>query len=86
MSVLAMRLRTAAAARRGRPAPAATFGYPVSLELTGRTTVVIGEEAVAGGKVEGRPVVVVRGYAWRTATDGAGASALVMEPERDLFP
>ncbi|HUH17271.1 MAG TPA: coenzyme F420-0:L-glutamate ligase [Methylomirabilota bacterium] len=39
---------------------------------------------LAGGKVSGHPVVVVRGYAWRPSE--AGASVLVMEPERDLFP
>jgi coenzyme F420-0:L-glutamate ligase/coenzyme F420-1:gamma-L-glutamate ligase len=39
---------------------------------------------LAGGKVEQRPVVVVRGYAWRPSA--AGAAVLVMEPERDLFP
>jgi coenzyme F420-0:L-glutamate ligase / coenzyme F420-1:gamma-L-glutamate ligase len=39
---------------------------------------------LAGGKVEQRPVVVVRGYAWRPSE--AGASVLVMERERDLFP
>lgn len=39
---------------------------------------------LAGGKVDGRPVVVVRGYRWRRS--GAGASVLVMERERDLFP
>lgn len=39
---------------------------------------------LAGGKVEQRPVVVVRGYAWRPSD--AGASVLVMEAERDLFP
>jgi coenzyme F420-0:L-glutamate ligase/coenzyme F420-1:gamma-L-glutamate ligase len=39
---------------------------------------------LAGGKVEQRPVVVVRGYAWRPSD--AGAADLVMEPERDLFP
>jgi coenzyme F420-0:L-glutamate ligase / coenzyme F420-1:gamma-L-glutamate ligase len=39
---------------------------------------------LAGGKVEQRPVVVVRGYGWRPSE--AGASVLVMEPERDLFP
>jgi coenzyme F420-0:L-glutamate ligase / coenzyme F420-1:gamma-L-glutamate ligase len=39
---------------------------------------------LAGGKVEQRPVVVVRGYAWRPSA--AGASVLVMEAERDLFP
>jgi coenzyme F420-0:L-glutamate ligase/coenzyme F420-1:gamma-L-glutamate ligase len=40
--------------------------------------------ALAGGKVEQRPVVVVRGYGWRPSE--AGTSVLVMEPERDLFP
>jgi coenzyme F420-0:L-glutamate ligase/coenzyme F420-1:gamma-L-glutamate ligase len=39
---------------------------------------------LAGGKVEQRPVVVVRGYAWRPSE--AGASVLVMARERDLFP
>ncbi len=39
---------------------------------------------LAGGKVEQRPVVVVRGYEWRPSE--AGASVLIMEPERDLFP
>ena len=39
---------------------------------------------LVGGKVEGRPVVVVRGFAWRPSGDGA--SVLVMEADRDLFP
>ncbi|HEX5040871.1 MAG TPA: coenzyme F420-0:L-glutamate ligase [Candidatus Limnocylindria bacterium] len=39
---------------------------------------------LAGGKVEQRPVVVVRGYGWRPSE--AGASVLVMEADRDLFP
>ena len=39
---------------------------------------------LAGGKVDQRPVVVVRGYDWRPSD--AGASVLVMEPDRDLFP
>lgn len=39
---------------------------------------------LAGGKVEQRPVVLVRGYSWRPSD--AGASVLVMERERDLFP
>ncbi len=39
---------------------------------------------LVGGKVEQRPVVVVSGYAWRPSD--AGASVLVMERERDLFP
>ncbi len=39
---------------------------------------------LAGGKVDQRPVVVVRGYNWRPSDEGA--SVLVMGPERDLFP
>jgi coenzyme F420-0:L-glutamate ligase/coenzyme F420-1:gamma-L-glutamate ligase len=39
---------------------------------------------LAGGKVEQRPVVVIRGLAWRPSEEGA--SVLVMEAERDLFP
>ena len=39
---------------------------------------------LAGGKVEQRPVVLIRGYAWRPSD--AGAASLVMERERDLFP
>ncbi len=44
---------------------------------------------LAGGKVEQRPVVLVRGYAWEAAAErgsGSGARALVMETARDLFP
>ena len=39
---------------------------------------------LAGGKVEQRPVVLIRGYATRPSD--AGASVLVMESARDLFP
>jgi F420-0:gamma-glutamyl ligase len=39
---------------------------------------------LAGGKVEQVPVVLVRGYPWQPAR--GGATALVMERERDLFP
>jgi coenzyme F420-0:L-glutamate ligase/coenzyme F420-1:gamma-L-glutamate ligase len=39
---------------------------------------------LAGGKVDQRPVVVVRGYDWRPSEEGA--SVLVMGPDRDLFP
>jgi coenzyme F420-0:L-glutamate ligase/coenzyme F420-1:gamma-L-glutamate ligase len=53
------------------------------------TIIAIGDELasaadLAGGKVDQRPVVVIRGYAWRPSE--AGASVLVMEAERDLFP
>lgn len=39
---------------------------------------------LAGGKVDQRPVVVVRGLTWRRSE--AGSTPLVMEPDRDLFP
>ena len=39
---------------------------------------------LAGGKVEQRPVVLVRGYEWHPSD--LGASTMVMERERDLFP
>lgn len=39
---------------------------------------------LAGGKTDQRPVVLIRGYAW--SPSGAGASTMVMEPDRDLFP
>jgi coenzyme F420-0:L-glutamate ligase/coenzyme F420-1:gamma-L-glutamate ligase len=39
---------------------------------------------LAGGKVDQRPVVVIRGYDWRPSEEGA--SVLVMGPDRDLFP
>ena len=42
---------------------------------------------LAGGKVDQRPAVVVRGYAYRaTSGQDAGAAALVMPTEQDLFP
>jgi coenzyme F420-0:L-glutamate ligase/coenzyme F420-1:gamma-L-glutamate ligase len=42
---------------------------------------------LAGGKVDQRPVVVVRGYAYRApSVADAGATALVMPREQDLFP
>jgi coenzyme F420-0:L-glutamate ligase/coenzyme F420-1:gamma-L-glutamate ligase len=62
-------------------------------DVTGRpmraTIIAVGDELasaadLAGGKVDQRPVVVVRGYAGRPSD--AGASVLVMEAERDLFP
>jgi coenzyme F420-0:L-glutamate ligase / coenzyme F420-1:gamma-L-glutamate ligase len=74
-------------------------GIEVLLDLRGQpdaagremkaTILAVGDELasaadLAGGKVEQRPVVVVRGYAWRGSQ--AGASDMVMEPERDLFP
>lgn len=41
---------------------------------------------LAGGKVDQRPVVVVRGYRYVAAEPGPGAVAMVMPPAQDLFP
>ena len=55
-----------------------------------RTTVVAVADQLAsaadlvGGKVDQRPVVLVRGYAYRSAE--GGASVLVMDRSHDLFP
>jgi coenzyme F420-0:L-glutamate ligase/coenzyme F420-1:gamma-L-glutamate ligase len=40
---------------------------------------------LAGGKVEQRPVVLVRGYTATAADNGPGGAALVMDRSRDLF-
>lgn len=53
------------------------------------TILAIGDELASaadlvGGKVDQRPVVVVRGFAWHPSN--AGAETLVMVPERNLFP
>jgi coenzyme F420-0:L-glutamate ligase/coenzyme F420-1:gamma-L-glutamate ligase len=76
-----------------------TAGIEAVLDLRGKpdaagremqaTVIAVADELasaadLAGGKTSGRPVVLVRGYAWRPSD--AGASALVMERERDLFP
>jgi coenzyme F420-0:L-glutamate ligase/coenzyme F420-1:gamma-L-glutamate ligase len=54
------------------------------------TVIAVADELAAaadlvGGKVEQRPVVLVRGYTAKAADDGPGAAALVMERSRDLF-
>jgi coenzyme F420-0:L-glutamate ligase/coenzyme F420-1:gamma-L-glutamate ligase len=63
-------------------------GHPDAAGREMKATIIAVELAsaadLAGGKVEQRPVVVVRGYGWRPSP--AGASVLIMEPERDLFP
>lgn len=41
---------------------------------------------LAGGKTASRPVVVVRGYAWRADATDRGAASLVMPRQQDLFP
>lgn len=66
---------------RGEPDAA---GRPMQATIIAVADELASAADLAGGKVEGRPVVVVRGYAWRSSE--TGASVLVMERERDLFP
>ena len=74
----------------GLEAVADLRGQPDTAGRTMRATVIaVADELasaadLAGGKVEARPVVVVRGYHW--VPSNAGAAPLIMEPERDLFP
>ena len=66
---------------RGQPDVA---GRPMRATIIAIADELASAADLAGGKVDQRPVVVVRGYAWRASDEGA--SVLVMEPERDLFP
>lgn len=66
---------------RGEPDAA---GRPMQATIIAVADELASAADLAGGKVEQRPVVVVRGYAWRASA--AGASVLVMDPDRDLFP
>jgi coenzyme F420-0:L-glutamate ligase / coenzyme F420-1:gamma-L-glutamate ligase len=66
---------------RGEPDAA---GRPMQATIIAVADELASAADLAGGKVDQRPVVVVRGYAWRLSAEGA--SVLVMEAERDLFP
>ena len=63
-----------------------TAGRPMKATIIAVADELASAADLAGGKVDHRPVVVVRGYARRPFDGDGGASALVMEPERDLFP
>ncbi len=66
---------------RGEPDVA---GRPMQATIIAVSDELASAADLAGGKVDQRPVVVVRGYDWRASADGA--SVLVMEADRDLFP
>ena len=66
---------------RGEPDAA---GRPMQATVIAVADELASAADLAGGKVDQRPVVVVRGYEWPRSDDGA--SVLVMEAERDLFP
>jgi len=54
------------------------FGYPVSLDLAGRTAVVIGDEAVAQGKVEG---LLAAGAHVTVVADGPAVALSALESD-----
>lgn len=66
---------------RGEPDVA---GRPLRATIIAVADEIASAADLAGGKVEQRPVVVVRGYDWRPSDEGA--SVLVMGSDRDLFP
>jgi coenzyme F420-0:L-glutamate ligase/coenzyme F420-1:gamma-L-glutamate ligase len=66
---------------RGDPDAA---GRPMRATIIAAADELASAADLAGGKVDQRPVVIVRGYPWRPSD--AGASVLVMDAERDLFP
>jgi coenzyme F420-0:L-glutamate ligase/coenzyme F420-1:gamma-L-glutamate ligase len=60
-----------------------TFGRVMQSTVVAVADEIASAADLAGGKVSERPVVVVRGYRYREGD--AGATSLVMPPERDLF-
>ena len=66
---------------RGEPDAA---GRPMQATIIAVADELASAADLAGGKVDQRPVVIVRGYGWRASDEGA--SMLVMEVNRDLFP
>lgn len=66
---------------RGQPDAS---GRPMQATVIAVADEIASAADLAGGKTDGRPVVVVRGYAWRPSD--ATAADLVMPEEKDLFP
>ena len=66
---------------RGEPD---TGGRPMQATVIAVADALASAADLAGGKVDQRPVVVVRGYAFDRSD--ASAAELIMDPSRDLFP
>jgi coenzyme F420-0:L-glutamate ligase/coenzyme F420-1:gamma-L-glutamate ligase len=66
---------------RGEPDAA---GRPMRATIIAVADQLASAADLAGGKADQLPVVLVRGFSWRPSD--AGASVLVMDAERDLFP
>lgn len=65
---------------RGQPDP---YGYMMSASVLAVADEIAASAELVMGKVDQRPVAVVRGYPY-TAGNGSGKQ-LVMQPERDMF-
>lgn len=66
---------------RGQADP---YGYDLQVSRMASADALASAAELAMGKVDGLPVVRVRGFAWKPGT--RGATALVRPPELDLFP
>ena len=66
---------------RGEPD---TGGRPMQATVIAVADALASAADLAGGKVDQRPVVVVRGYAFDRSD--VSAAELIMDPSRDLFP
>ena len=59
------------------------YGYDLRVSVMAVADELAAAAELLAGKVEARPVALIRGYAW-TPSDGT-ARDLVMDPERDMF-
>ena len=59
------------------------YGYDLRVSVMAVADELAAAAELLAGKIEARPVALIRGYAW-TPSDGA-ARELVMDPERDMF-
>lgn len=60
------------------------FGYDLRVSVMCVADEIAAAAELLAGKVDGRPVALVRGYDW-VRDDEATARDLVMDPERDMF-
>ncbi|MCO5177852.1 MAG: coenzyme F420-0:L-glutamate ligase [Thermomicrobiales bacterium] len=60
------------------------YGYDLRVSVMCVADEIAAAAELLAGKVEGRPVALLRGYDW-VRDDEATAHDLVMEPERDMF-
>jgi coenzyme F420-0:L-glutamate ligase/coenzyme F420-1:gamma-L-glutamate ligase len=68
---------------RGQPDP---YGYPLVASRMAVADAIASAAELVMGKLDHRPVALIRGYEYRPPAEGASTGRdLVMDPERDLF-